>query len=111
MPDTIQILTTVPDKPTAQKIAQSLIDGRLAACVQIAGPIESVYRWEGNVEQATEWQCWIKTTSDRYAEIENAIRKMHPYQVPEILAMPVVGGEPDYLRWLEQSLVDDRPGD
>lgn len=111
MPDTIQILTTTPDKPTAQKIAKSLIDRRLAACVQIAGPIESIYRWEGNVETATEWQCWIKTTRDRYSDVEQAIRQLHPYQVPEILAMPLVGGQTDYIQWLERSLVDDRPSD
>lgn len=109
MSDTIQILTTTPDKPLAERIARVLVEARLAACVQISGPVESVYRWKGNIESAAEWQCWIKTTADRYAAVEQAIRSLHPYQVPEILAMPVVEGHVDYLRWLAQSLVAGDP--
>jgi len=109
MPDTIQILTTAPDKPLALRIARALVDARLAACVQISGPVESIYRWQGQIESATEWQCWIKTTRDRYADVEQTIRRLHPYEVPEIIAMPIVEGHPDYMQWLERSLVDDRP--
>jgi periplasmic divalent cation tolerance protein len=109
MPDTIQILTTTPDKDLAQRIAHALVEARLAACVQISGPVESIYRWEDRVESAAEWQCWIKTTRDRYAEVEQAIRGLHPYEVPEILALPVVEGQVDYLQWLTQSLVRDTP--
>ena len=107
MTDAIQILTTTPDKDLALRIAHALVEGRLAACVQISGPIESIYRWQGRVESTAEWQCWIKTTRDRYAEVEQAIRGLHPYEVPEILAMPVVEGQVDYLQWLEdRSLVN-----
>lgn len=109
MSDTIQILTTTPDKALAQRIAHALVEAQLAACVQISGPVESIYRWQGRVESAAEWQCWIKTTRDRYAEVEQAIRGLHPYEVPEILAMPVVEGQVDYLQWLERSLVKDGP--
>jgi periplasmic divalent cation tolerance protein len=107
MPDTIQILTTVPDKSLAMQIGRALVEARLAACVQIAGPVESIYRWRGQIETANEWQCWIKTTRDRYSEVEQAIRRMHPYEVPEILAMPIVEGQLDYMQWLERSLVDE----
>jgi periplasmic divalent cation tolerance protein len=110
MTDAIQIITTTPDKPLALRIAQALVERRLAACVQIFGPVESVYRWQGRVESATEWQCCIKTTRDRYAEVEQAIRGLHAYQVPEILAMPVVEGHLDYLGWLAQSVGQQAPG-
>lgn len=110
MSDTVQILTTVPEKALALQIARTLVEERLAACVQVCGPIESVYRWQGQIETATEWQCWIKSISDRYAEIEQAIRRLHPYEVPEILAMPVVAGQVDYMQWLERSLVEKSPG-
>jgi periplasmic divalent cation tolerance protein len=108
MPDTIQVLTTVPDKPLAVQIGHTLVEARLAACVQVSGPVESVYRWHGKIETTSEWQCWIKTTRDRYAEVEQAIRRLHPYEVPEILALPVVEGHLDYIQWLERSLVDER---
>lgn len=110
MSDIIQILTTVPDKDLAVRIARALVEARLAGCVQISGPVESIYRWEGRVESATEWQCWIKTTRDRYTAVQQAIRGLHPYQVPEILALPVIEGHVDYLQWLAQSLMDERPG-
>jgi periplasmic divalent cation tolerance protein len=110
MTDAIQILTTTPDKELALRIAQVLVEGRLAACVQISGPVESIYRWEGRIESAAEWQCWVKTTRGRYADVERAIRGLHAYQVPEILALPVVEGHLDYLRWLEQSVAADGPG-
>jgi len=100
MTDAIQILTTTPDKDLALRIANALVEARLAACVQISGPIESVYRWQGRVESATEWQCMIKTTRDRYLAVEQAICGLHTYKVPEILALPVVEGHLDYLQWL-----------
>jgi len=104
MTDAIQIVTTADDKELALRIARELVEGRLAACVQVAGPVESVYRWQGRVETAAEWQCWIKTTAARYAEVEQAIRRLHTYSTPEILAMPIVAGSADYLRWLEESV-------
>ena len=110
MADTIQILTTVPDKSLAVQIGRTLVEavGRLCADFR---PSRGIYRWQGKIETASEWQCWIKTARDRYAEVEQAIRRLHPYQVPEILALPVVEGHLDYIQWLERSLVDERtPG-
>jgi periplasmic divalent cation tolerance protein len=109
MPDIIQIVTTAPDKESAQRIAQALVEGRLAACVQVVGPVESVYRWQGLLESALEWQISIKTTATRFAEVAGAIRKLHSYVVPEILALPVVGGDADYIRWLIESVGEAAP--
>ena len=101
MPDYIQVVTTVEHRADAERIARTLVEQRLAACVQVVGPVSSTYRWQGNIETAQEWQCWAKTRRDRYDEIERAIRKLHPYQVPEILALPVLAGGADYLAWLD----------
>ena len=101
MSDFVQIVTTTAERSDAQRIAHALVEQRLAACVQIVGPIESTYCWEGKIETANEWQCWIKTKAALFGEVEQAIRQMHPYQVPEILAMPVLAGSADYLHWLE----------
>ncbi len=100
MPDVIQIATTTPTKELAQQIALALVERRLAACVQIAGPIESVYRWQGEIETAAEWQCVIKTRAELFSEVESAIRQLHAYAIPEILATPVVAGSSGYLEWL-----------
>jgi periplasmic divalent cation tolerance protein len=106
MPDAIQIITTTPDKELAQRIARALVEQRLAACVQIAGPVESIYRWQGQIESASEWQCWIKTTTARYPDVERTIRELHSYTVPEILATPITAGNPDYLKWLAECVTD-----
>jgi periplasmic divalent cation tolerance protein len=102
MSDYIQIVTTTEHQEDAERIARALVEQRLAACVQVAGPITSIYRWHGQIETAREWQCWAKTRRELYDEIEQAIRRLHPYEVPEILAMPVLAGSADYLGWLEQ---------
>jgi periplasmic divalent cation tolerance protein len=99
----IQVLTTVDNIETARKIADLLVERRLAACVQIAGPVQSVYRWEGKVERAEEWQLIVKTRSAFYKKIEKAIREAHPYLVPEIIAFPVSNGGADYLKWINAS--------
>ncbi|MBM4187851.1 MAG: divalent-cation tolerance protein CutA [Gemmatimonadetes bacterium] len=101
MIEALQVVTTVDDRERARVIANRLVEDRLAACVQVVGPIESVYRWEGRVETAAEWLCLIKTTTDRYDDLERAIRAIHPYHEPEILAFPVIRGSPGYLAWLE----------
>jgi periplasmic divalent cation tolerance protein len=104
MPQYIQVLTTTGRKDDAERIATMLIDARLAACVQVLGPIASTYRWKGEIETAQEWLCLIKTRMDLYAEIEKAIRAAHPYEEPEILAMPVVTGSASYLAWIENEV-------
>lgn len=96
----IQIITTAADRDEAERIAGALVERRLAACVQVVGPIRSVYRWQGQVERAEEWLCLIKSTGDAYAAVEAAIRELHSYDCPEVIATPIVHGSADYLRWL-----------
>ena len=101
--DFVQIVTTTGKQEEARRIANALVQQRLAGCVQIVGPIESLFRWEGKIETATEWQCWIKTRSSLYEAVEQTIRKLHPYEVPEILALPVLQGSETYLQWLAEA--------
>lgn len=104
MTDFIQVLTTAPTKEAAQAVARALLDAKLAACVQISGPIESSYWWEGKIETAVEWQCVSKSRLSVFANIETAIRGVHPYDVPEILVTRVETGNAAYLDWLEREL-------
>jgi periplasmic divalent cation tolerance protein len=108
MTDYIQVVTTTEHREDADRIARMLVERRLAACVQVSGPITSTYRWHGQIETAAEWQCWAKSRRDLYAEIEQAIRLVHPYEVPEILAVPILAGSADYLAWLEQETGDGK---
>jgi periplasmic divalent cation tolerance protein len=101
----IQVLTTTGKKVDAEKIAMTLVERKLAACVQILGPITSAYSWKGNIETAEEWQCVIKSREDLYKDIEKAIKSVHPYEVPEIIATPITAGSGDYLDWLQGELV------
>jgi periplasmic divalent cation tolerance protein len=105
--DVIQIITTTASADDARRIARALVERRLAACVQIVGPIESVYRWQGQVETAAEFQCWIKSRPELYEAVEQLICELHPYDVPEILAVPVSGGNSAYLEWLRQETSAD----
>lgn len=101
----IQITTTTDKKEVAERIAFRLVEEKIAACVQIVGPITSIYRWKGTIERAEEWQCIIKSREDLYQEIEHAIKSVHPYEVPEIIAIPIVAGSGEYLEWLRGELV------
>lgn len=100
--ETLLVLTNLPDLASAQVLAAQLIERRLAACVNVLSPCQSVYRWQGKVEQAEEIPLAIKTTRPRYAEVESAISELHPYEVPEIIAIPVTSGLAAYLHWIEQ---------
>jgi periplasmic divalent cation tolerance protein len=100
----IQVFTTVDSEAGAQRIAQQVVERRLAACAQVVGPIRSTYWWEGAVETAEEWLCLLKSRADRYQELSTAIHELHPYEVPEILAVPVSGGSADYLAWMNAAL-------
>jgi periplasmic divalent cation tolerance protein len=100
MPEFVQVLTTVGNQDEARRIADALIERRLAACVHIVGPVESFYRWQGKIETAAEWQCWIKTRREQYEAVEGAIRELHSYKLPEILVLPVITGSAAYLKWL-----------
>ncbi len=106
MADVIQIVTTTDTRDLAEVIARALVADRLAACVQIVGPVTSVYHWQGKLETAEEWQLWIKTTRERFEAVEQAIRQRHSYSVPEILALPVVAGGGDYLQWLAEQVAE-----
>lgn len=99
----IQVLTTLPDRASAEQLAAFLLEARLAACVQISG-CTSWYHWQGAIEQGEEQRCTIKSRRDLFPEICQAIQSIHPYQVPEILASPVLAGAESYLRWMEQEL-------
>ena len=100
MDDVIIILTNLPDREAAVKLANALVANKLAACVNVLSGCTSVYRWKGTIENAQEVPVLIKTRAARYAEIEAAIRALHPYELPEIIAVPVVRGSDDYLRWV-----------
>ncbi len=104
--DLIQVVTLAANRSEAEQIAARLIDDRLAACVQVTGPVRSTYRWQGRTEHSEEWQCVIKTTLARYPALEQAIRQLHSYEVPEILATPIVAGSAAYLAWLHEQVRD-----
>lgn len=102
MADFIQVSTTTNTRANADKIAKLLVTQRLAACVQVLGPVHSHYWWDGKLEQAREWLCLIKAQSSDYRRIELAIKKIHPYETPEIIALPIVSANADYLRWIRK---------
>ncbi len=96
------VLTNLPDRNAADALAHYLVESRLAACVNILSPCRSVYRWKEKVESAEEVPLLIKTTEERYPALEAAIRERHPYELPEIIAMPIAGGLPAYLSWIAE---------
>ena len=98
----IQITITTETKEQAENIAQHLVEAKLAACVQIVGPITSIYRWKGKVENAQEWLCLIKTQDYLYNKVEAAIKSHHPYETPEIIAIQIVKGSKEYLQWISE---------
>ncbi|MEO0162787.1 MAG: divalent-cation tolerance protein CutA [candidate division WOR-3 bacterium] len=98
----IQVFTTVEKKEDAEKIAKIVVEKRLAGCVQILGPIKSTYWWKGKIENAEEWLCIIKSKKELYPELEKTIREIHPYETPEIIAMPIIAGYEGYLKWLSE---------
>ena len=100
----VQATTTTPSRDVARRIARVLVDRRLAACVQIVGPIESIYRWQGKVETAREWLCLIKTTRARFRAVAATVEALHPYDTPEIVALPIAAGSRRYLEWLAASV-------
>jgi periplasmic divalent cation tolerance protein len=104
MGDYIQVLTTAGSEEEAGRMASVLVERRLAACVQVVGPIVSRYRWQGAVEEEREWQCLAKTTRAAYDGVEAAIRELHSYEEPEIVATPIVAGSAGYLAWIEENV-------
>ena len=98
------VLTTASSPEESKKIAHALVEGRLAACVNIVPRIESVYRWEGKVEQAQECLLLIKTTAEAFPGVREAIRRLHSYEVPECIALAVDEGSETYLKWIDECL-------
>jgi periplasmic divalent cation tolerance protein len=102
LPDpAIIVITQVPDRALATNLARVLLEQRLAACVNIGAAVESIYHWRGRIETGDEIPVVIKTRSVLYSDVEAAVRKIHPYDTPEIIAIPVVGADARYLAWIE----------
>ena len=104
--DAVLVLSNAPDAEAARRIASHLVQERLAACVNVGAPVRSIYRWEGNVESADEVPLFIKTTAARLPAVQEAIARLHPYEVPEIIAVPLTEGLPAYLDWVRQEVRD-----
>jgi periplasmic divalent cation tolerance protein len=104
LPELIEVITTTAEKSDAQGIAAMLVDKRLAACTQVSGPIESSYWWNDRAEMSREWQVVAKTQGNLYSAVEEAIRAVHPYDEPEIMALPIVAVSAGYRQWLLQQL-------
>ncbi|GAU07672.1 divalent-cation tolerance protein CutA [Desulfoplanes formicivorans] len=105
-PTHIIVLTTCPSPKEAKQLAAGLVECGLAACVQCSA-ITSTYTWQGRVTSEQETQVWIKTKNSLYTRVENFIQRVHPYDVPEILALPVIGGSRTYLQWIDQVTQND----
>jgi periplasmic divalent cation tolerance protein len=101
----IIVLTQIPDRASALALARSLVEARLAACVSVGGPVESLYHWRGKIETAQEVPVAVKTSRGRYAEVEAVIRARHPYELPEIVGVPVSYGFAPYLQWIADEAV------
>jgi periplasmic divalent cation tolerance protein len=99
--ETLLVISNLPDRASAETLAKALVQRRAAACVNVLAPCLSTYRWKGAVETAEEHPVFAKTTRDRYELLERVIRELHPYELPEIIAVPVAGGLPAYLQWVE----------
>jgi periplasmic divalent cation tolerance protein len=104
-----QVTTTLPDRDAAHRLGRRLVEERLAACAQVIGPVSSVYWWQGEVESAGEWYCHLKTVASRVQELIARIRELHPYETPEIVALPVAEGDESYLRWIADSVAEPSP--
>ena len=102
------VTTTLPTESAAQRIAEAAVGQRLAACAQVQSPIRSTFRWQGAVDHSTEWYCHFKTTRERLPALEAMIIEMHPYDVPEIIGVPIVGGSAAYLTWVEEQVKNEK---
>ncbi len=106
MSEALVVITTMPDQQGAEALAGHLVRARLAACVNIAAPMTSVYEWDGELQRGREQMLTIKTTRERYPAIEQAIRERHPYELPEVIAVPITAGLPAYLAWIDTCTQD-----
>jgi periplasmic divalent cation tolerance protein len=105
--EAIQVATTTAEKQDAEALAQAVLERRLAACVQLSGPIESRYWWNNRLETAAEWMLIIKTRRDLYKPLEKLLLELHPYDQPEIIATPIVEVSAGYLKWLHEQVAAD----
>ncbi len=101
--EALLVLSTFPDAATARRIARELVEKKCAACANLLPPVESIYWWEGKVETGNETLAFFKTTASRYEALETSLRQLHPYDVPEIIALPIAQGLPEYLRWVSEN--------
>ncbi len=104
MTNYIQVITTFETKSDAERTARSILEKRYAACIQVIGPIASMYWWNDRIENSEEYLCIIKSRDDLFTELEQIIKKLHPYDVPEILSVPLLDGNSDYLEWMSKEL-------
>lgn len=104
MTDKRIVLTTTGSKSEAQKLGRELVERRLAACVNVVGPIESVYRWQGAVETADEFLCIVKTTAAAAERVQSAIKELHSYELPECVVLEIEGGSDGYLKWMAENV-------
>lgn len=111
MNEYIQVFTTTENKDDAKKITRDLVEKRLVACAQVFGPIMSTYRWKGKIEEEEEWLCILKSRYENYEKLEESIKSIHPYEEPEILALPVVKGSRGYLEWMDRQMKADPEDD
>lgn len=107
----VVVLTTLPIDADGEAFGRTLVEERLAACVNLLPPMDSVYRWEGRVERETERQVVIKTSRDRAVALWDRVRELHPYEVPEFIVLPISDGNDAYLRWVGASTAEQKSGD
>jgi periplasmic divalent cation tolerance protein len=100
MTDKRIVLSTAGSQEEARRVAHHLVERKLAACVNIVPQVESIYRWQGKIESASEWLLLIKTTAEQFEKVRDAIRELHSYDLPECIAVAIEDGSPEYLRWL-----------
>jgi periplasmic divalent cation tolerance protein len=100
--EVLLVMTNLPDRVTAERIAETLVTQGVAACVNVLAECTSIYHWEGKLNRTSEVPLLIKTTKTAYPRLQDALRKLHPYEVPELIALPVSAGLPEYLNWVVQ---------
>jgi periplasmic divalent cation tolerance protein len=108
MPECIVVFVTCGSEEEALKIAHSLVEERLAACVNLVSPVRSIYRWEGKIWDEKEWILFIKTQKERFEELERKVKSLHSYSVPEIIGLPITEGSSAYLEWLEEMTEEEK---
>ena len=109
-PPYLLVITVAGSKEEALMISKVVVDSRLAGCAQVSGPIESLYWWKGKTEKAEEWMCFMKSREDLFLELESEIRKVHSYDIPEIISLPIMHSGGKYFDWLEKELKSSQTG-